>query len=61
MINLDNTLDSKVTIHTDHATIKYLVEKKYAKPRLIRWVLFLQEFNLQIVNRKGAENLVADN
>jgi hypothetical protein len=32
-----------------------------AKPRLIRWVLLLQEFNLHIVDRKGAENPVADN
>ena len=37
-------VDSKVTIHTDHAAIKYLMEKKDAKPRLIRWVLLLQEF-----------------
>ena len=54
-------VDSKVIIHTDHAAIKYLMEKKDAKPRLIRWVLFLQEFNLQIVDRKGADNPVADN
>src|SRR4051794_34854393 len=53
--------DSKVTIHTDHAAIKYLMEKKDAKPRLIRWVLLLQEFDLHIVDRKGAENPVADN
>ena len=26
-------VDSKVTIHTDHAAIKYLMEKKDAKPR----------------------------
>ena len=32
-------VDSKVTIHTDHAAIKYLMENKDAKPRLIRWVL----------------------
>ena len=38
-------VDSKVTIHTDHAAIKYLMEKKDAKPRLIRWVLLLQEFD----------------
>src|SRR3954467_2330469 len=37
------------------------MEKKDAKPRLIRWVLLLQEFDLQIVDRKGADNLVADN
>ena len=30
-------VDSKVTIHTDHAAIEYLMEKKDAKPRLIRW------------------------
>jgi hypothetical protein len=35
--------------------------KKDAKPRLIRWVLLLQEFDLHIVDRKGAENPVADN
>ena len=54
-------VDSKVTIHTDHAAIKYLMEKKDAKPRLIRWVLLLQEFDLHIIDRKGAENSVADN
>ena len=54
-------VDSKVTIHTNHAAIKYLMEKKDAKPRLIRWVLLLQEFDLHIVDRKGAENPVADN
>ncbi|KAK1694204.1 hypothetical protein QYE76_010901 [Lolium multiflorum] len=50
-----------VTIHTDHAAIRYLMEKKDAKPRLIRWVLLLQEFDLHIVDRKGADNPVADN
>src|SRR4051812_16183534 len=54
-------VDSKVIIHTDHAAIKYLMQKKDAKPRLIRWVLLLQEFDLQIVDRKGEDNLVADN
>src|SRR6187399_2156866 len=53
-------VDSKVTIHTDHAAIKCLMEKKDAKPRLIRWVLLLQEFNMHIIDRKGAENPVAD-
>jgi hypothetical protein len=37
------------------------MSKKDAKPRLIRWVLLLQEFDLHIVDRKGAENPVADN
>src|SRR4051812_15116433 len=54
-------VDSKVIIHTDHAAIKYLIQKKDAKPRIIRWVLLLQEFELQIVDRKGEDNPVADN
>jgi hypothetical protein len=37
------------------------MENKDAKPRLIRWVLLLQEFDLHIVDRKGADNPVADN
>ena len=49
-------VDSKVIVHTDHAVIKYLMEKEDVKPRLIRWVLLLQEFDLHIIDRKGAEN-----
>ena len=54
-------VDSKVIVHTDHAAMKYLMEKKDAKPRLIKWVLLLQEFYLHITDRTGAENPVADN
>ena len=35
-------VDSKVSVHTNHAAIKYLMENKDAKPRLIRWLLLLQ-------------------
>ena len=53
-------LGSHVIIHTDHATIKYLMAKKEAKPRLIRWVLLLQEFDLEIKDKKCCDNVIAD-
>ena len=53
-------LGSHVIIHTDHVAIKYLMVKKDAKPRLIRWVLLLQEFDLEINDKKGSDNVIDD-
>jgi hypothetical protein len=53
-------MNSKVIVYTDHAAIKYLLSKKEAKPRLIRWILLLEEFDVEIRDKKGVENVVAD-
>ncbi|KAG7529568.1 Retrotransposon gag domain [Arabidopsis suecica] len=51
---------SKVTVYTDHAALRHIYAKKDTKPRLLRWILLLQEFDMEIVDKKGIENGVAD-
>ena len=53
-------LGSKIIERTDHSAIKYLLAKADSKPRLIRWVLLLQEFDLEIWDKKGCDNLVVN-
>ena len=51
---------SPVTIFIDHAALKYLLSKQDTKPRLTRWILLCQKFNLTITDKKGVENVVVD-
>ena len=53
-------LRSHVIIHIDHVAIKYLMENKDAKPRLIKWVLLQEKFDLKIKDNKGKDNATAD-
>ena len=49
-----------MVVFTVHAAIKYLLTKSDSKPRLIRWILLLQEFDLEVKDKKRSENVVAD-
>jgi len=49
-----------VILYTDHSALKHHLSKKDVKPRLMRWILLMQEFNCEFRDKKGSVNLVAD-
>ncbi|XP_050877442.1 uncharacterized protein LOC127081200 [Lathyrus oleraceus] len=51
-------LESKVVVYTDHVALKYLFAKQDSKPRLLRWNLLLQEFDVEIRDKRRCENTV---
>ena len=53
-------LRSDIVIFTDHSALKYLITNQNAKARHNIWVILLQEFNLQIRDKKGVGNVVAN-
>ncbi|GJU81878.1 reverse transcriptase domain-containing protein [Tanacetum coccineum] len=55
-----NLTMSKTVVYIDHSALKHLFSKHDAKPRLIRWVLLLQEFTIEIKDKKVSEKLAAD-
>lgn len=49
-----------IKVYTDHNPLVFLSRMYNANQRLMRWSLALQEFNLEIVHKRGTENQIAD-
>ena len=49
----------EVFIHTNHSSIRFLMNNPITNGRITRWLLLFQEFNITIVDRPGKENMVA--
>nr|GEY33324.1 reverse transcriptase domain-containing protein [Tanacetum cinerariifolium] len=43
---------SNSIVYTDHSALKYLFNKQDAKPRLLRWVLLMEEFEITVCDKK---------
>ena len=44
-------IGNKVFVFKDHLAIKYLMTKKDVMPRLIKWVILWQEFDVEIKDK----------
>ena len=49
-----------IIVLTDHNPLVFLNKMKNKNQRLVRWSLFLQEYNLCIQHVKGKDNIIPD-
>jgi hypothetical protein len=49
-----------VILHTDHAAIKYLMNKPITDGKVTRWFLLLKAFDIIILDKTGKHIVVAD-
>ena len=53
-------LGYRIVFHTNHDSLKYLVNKPDLSGRIARWILLLQEFNYEVMVKPGKANANAD-
>lgn len=53
-------LGRALVVVTDHKSLTFLLSCNLRSSRLMRWVIFLQEFDFEIVHCRGTDNVVAD-
>lgn len=53
-------LGRKVVVLTDHKALSFMMQCKLGTSRLVRWSLYLQEFDFSIDYIRGNENVIAD-
>ena len=47
-------------LQTDHQPLNYLNSAKFINSRVMRWAMYLQNFNIRLECIKGSENVGAD-
>jgi len=53
-------LESKFSIQTDHNSLQFLLQQKTLSIEQQKWMEKLLAFDLEILHKKGRENVVAD-
>jgi cell fate (sporulation/competence/biofilm development) regulator YlbF (YheA/YmcA/DUF963 family) len=48
------------TVYTDHASLKWLMKLEQPSGRLARWCVKLQQYDCEIIHKKGKDNVVPD-
>ena len=43
----------EIFVHTNHSTLRYLMNKPITNGRITRWLLLMQEFNITVLDRPG--------